>query len=127
MATTQTIADPLEFKSSLETILRDAKGRVFLYLRANNDPATGQSWCPDCRNADPLIQKTIGTIAEATLVYVAVGDKPTWKNADNFYRKDELLRAFCVPTLYEISKDGSILKRLDDPDAQNETKLRALC
>ncbi|KAJ3212573.1 Thioredoxin domain-containing protein 17 [Dinochytrium kinnereticum] len=119
----KTLASSTTFDADLAEILKSHSGRVFAYLFANRDPETNQSWCPDCRDADPLVVKYIGSVQDAMLLEVPAGDRPTWKDPNNFYRLHPVLRAPAVPMLYEIGKDGQVIKRLVEAEAYNETLL----
>ncbi|KAJ3113950.1 Thioredoxin domain-containing protein 17 [Phlyctochytrium bullatum] len=111
------------FDATLNQAVQDHPGRIFVYLFANEDPATGQSWCPDCRNAEPLIKKHLETVDGGLVLEVAAGDRPTWKDPNNFYRHHAELKATSVPTLYEIGKDGKVLKKLVENEAEDEAAL----
>jgi hypothetical protein len=61
-------ASPAKLEASKETL--------FLAFIASNDPATGQSWCPDVRAAMPVLQKTFSSDDGSELAYVEVGQRP---------------------------------------------------
>ncbi|KAM0788351.1 hypothetical protein ACM66B_001492 [Microbotryomycetes sp. NB124-2] len=69
----------------------------FLILFASVDPQTGQSWCPDCRDVEPAIEKHVPQ-QRSTLVYV--GQRNEWKTPDNAYRKAFGISA--VPTIIRL-------------------------
>ena len=50
--------------------------KVLLLFVAGDDDATGESWCPDCRLATPVIYSLIDGKGY-TVIEVDVGDKPT--------------------------------------------------
>lgn len=33
--------------------------KVFILFMASIDPETGRSWCPDCREADPVVRSIL--------------------------------------------------------------------
>lgn len=71
---------------------------------ASIDEKTGQSWCPDCRDADPHIKTSIQKFAETDVgkqslfITAHVGQRPEWKSPDCPFRGDPYLLK-CVPTL----------------------------
>lgn len=72
---------------------------------ASDDPDTKQSWCSDCRNSKPVIDKVIEDFKyneKLILAMVFVGDKETWKNDNNPYRTHPL-KLSVVPTLLSLS------------------------
>ncbi|KAJ3077203.1 hypothetical protein HDU98_006390 [Podochytrium sp. JEL0797] len=102
------------FDPILAHALATSTGRVFVVLVATEDPATGESWCPDCRVSEPLIRTAIESVPASTLLVVPTGDRPTWKSSDNAYRHHPLLKCTGVPTLYEFAKNGSLKQKLVD-------------
>eukprot|EP00475_Leptophrys_vorax_P041857 TRINITY_DN78949_c0_g1_i1.p1 TRINITY_DN78949_c0_g1~~TRINITY_DN78949_c0_g1_i1.p1 ORF type:complete len:185 (-),score=4.86 TRINITY_DN78949_c0_g1_i1:105-659(-) len=94
---------------------------VFLLFLANHDPATGASWCPDCRRAEPVISRAVRKISSppsdpqgpatsmdslpALLVHVWAGDRPTWKSPNNEFRGPPFV-VQGVPTLLHWEWDS---------------------
>ncbi|ORY46771.1 DUF953-domain-containing protein [Rhizoclosmatium globosum] len=117
---TQRIDDFGAFDATLASALTGS-GRVFAVLFASEDPATGESWCPDCRVSDPLIKKAISKVADSTLLLVPTGDRPTWRNPEHPYRKHENLKVTNVPTLYEFGKDGKVIKKLVEAEITEQS------
>jgi hypothetical protein len=83
------------------------KPRVFVYFFGRKE--NNVSWCSDCNNAWPIIQKFLddpellnGQTDE--FVLVDVGDRPTWKNPENEFRTDPDTKLIAVPTLIEWKK-----------------------
>ncbi|RAL11723.1 DUF953 domain protein [Aspergillus homomorphus CBS 101889] len=75
---------------------------LFIVFVASDDPATGQSWCPDVRAAWPVLETTFSPADAPRLAAVEVGQKPEWKDPGNIYRTT--WKVPCIPTLvrYEI-------------------------
>ncbi|GJP41033.1 hypothetical protein CLOM_g679 [Closterium sp. NIES-68] len=87
-------------RHGLITLLKQheaSRAPVFLLFLADHVPSTNQSWCPDCRKSEPVIATAVTTLQAnpltspatsppALLVRVWVGDRPTWKSADNAFR-----------------------------------------
>ncbi|XP_041456879.1 thioredoxin domain-containing protein 17-like [Lytechinus variegatus] len=77
------------------------------------DSATGESWCPDCVSAEPVIEKGLaGAPEDAVLIKCSVGDRTSWKDPNNEFRVNEKLRLKGVPTLLQMNSP----KRLVEED-----------
>ncbi|KAI5479674.1 thioredoxin-like protein 5 [Pseudohyphozyma bogoriensis] len=79
----------------------------YLIFFASIDPATGQSWCIDCRNSVALIEKFLPE-KKGNSVLVQVGARNEWKTPENEYRK-----------LYDVQNIPTIV-RVEDPNASVE-------
>lgn len=55
-----------------------SKDVIFLSFVASNDPATGQSWCPDVRAALPHLQAAFSQPDSPVLALVEVGQRPEY-------------------------------------------------
>ncbi|KAF5196912.1 Thioredoxin-like protein clot [Thalictrum thalictroides] len=104
-----------------------AKNKVNLILfLADNDPSTSLSWCPDCVRAEPVIYKKLeASTDEVALLRAYVGDRPTWRNAQNPLRTDSRFKLKGVPTLVRWENDA-ISGRLEDHEAHVEHKIDTL-
>ncbi|XP_032688375.1 thioredoxin domain-containing protein 17-like [Odontomachus brunneus] len=70
----------------------------------------GKSWCPDCVEAEPYIEKGFERASKETqLVIVEVGDRPFWKDLNCPFRINPVTKLKVLPTL---SKWGT-QKRLE--------------
>ncbi|KAI9102041.1 hypothetical protein DFS34DRAFT_647823 [Phlyctochytrium arcticum] len=120
------ISDPTLFDKTVGEVKASATGPIFVNLFGTEDSTTGQSWCPDCVVATPLLRKWIEKCApDSILLDVPVGERSIWKNnPDNFYRKHPDLQLTAIPTIFKWSKDGSV-KKLVEEEAADETKLEA--
>lgn len=101
---------------------------VFVLFLGSNEAATGKSWCPDCRRADPIIMATFGEATRpVTLVRVAVGDRATWRSPGNPYRAPPL-GVSSVPTLgrWDAGSGGLAPGALGDSEADRPDLVRAL-
>lgn len=76
---------------------------LFLFFGAE-DPQTGESWCPDCVTADPVLRRTIALARrDLTLFECPVGQRSEWKNRpEHPYRVHPLFRVARIPTLVFI-------------------------
>ncbi|CAO1403742.1 unnamed protein product [Diamesa serratosioi] len=60
----------------------------------------GVSWCSDCNDAEPFIKESIEKFENrSNIIIVDVGDRPTWKDTNNGFRKDPNTRLMVIPTL----------------------------
>lgn len=60
----------------------------------------GNSWCPYCETAEPIINESLKVASESShFVVVSVGDKEYWRNIDCPFRKDPNTSLVMVPTL----------------------------
>ncbi|GAO52226.1 DUF953-domain-containing protein [Saitoella complicata NRRL Y-17804] len=94
---------------------------VYMYLFGSEDPRTGKSWCSDCSDADPLIHRTVATF-HAVLIQCPVGDRASWKSADNGFRVDERFRLTAIPTVIKWL-DGEELSRVVEDGCKDEAVL----
>ncbi|KAJ3176177.1 hypothetical protein HDU87_005392 [Geranomyces variabilis] len=113
---TTLVPNPAAFPPALSAALAAAAppNRIYVLLYATEDPATGKSWCPDCVTADPLVAAEFAARPNATLLRVATGDRPTWRDPQNYYRTHPQINAKSVPTLIEWGKDGPIRALVED-------------
>ena len=51
-------ATPAEASTVADTLVAQQGSALFLFFGAE-DPKTGDSWCPDCVTADPILRRTI--------------------------------------------------------------------
>ncbi|XP_053681348.1 thioredoxin domain-containing protein 17-like [Anopheles nili] len=83
--------------------MKDFKGNGepvnLLFTGAKLD--NGQSWCGDCVEAAPFIEKAVEEHAPANshFIYVDVGDRSTWKDMNNPFRKDTNTHLSVIPTM----------------------------
>lgn len=84
------------------TLMKDFKsnGQVVNVLFTGAKLDNGVSWCSDCVEAAPFIDAALETApAESHFIYVDVGDRPTWKDMNNPFRKDTDTHLSVIPTL----------------------------
>lgn len=87
------------------------KGHPIFVLFSGSVGPDGQSWCPDCVIADPVIKESLHAAPkDAVVIHCGVGDRPFWKDQKNVFRTK--LRINCVPTLIKWGEQ----KRLEDAD-----------
>ncbi|KAL7061416.1 hypothetical protein AAHC03_0303 [Spirometra sp. Aus1] len=95
----------LHVKELLESLAKHPDKRRFVYFIASPDE-TGQSWCPDCRRAQPFVDEARTQLPENAMWFdVHTGDKPTWKDPQNEFRICPELAVKKVPTILEFGTD----------------------
>ena len=75
----ETVSDHQSLLSLLQAE-QDNYDRVFILFVASLDPETGRSWCPDCREADPVIRSILDEApykidSKALFITVYVGQR----------------------------------------------------
>ena len=62
---------------------------------------SGESWCPDCVVARPVVEGAIDSSGRDDLVYlyVGVGQREFWKDPKCVFRTDQRTKLTSVPTL----------------------------
>ncbi|XP_043283424.1 thioredoxin domain-containing protein 17-like [Venturia canescens] len=75
------------------------KGSIFVLYSGTNLP-TGKSWCSDCVEAEPFIEKGIADAPEGShFIHVEVGDRPFWKDLKCPFRTNSKTNLKVLPTL----------------------------
>lgn len=61
---------------------------------------SGESWCPDCVVAEPVVMAALERTQEPSqFVYVDVGDRAFWKDTKNPFRMHKDTHLSVIPTL----------------------------
>ncbi|XP_025092057.1 thioredoxin domain-containing protein 17-like [Pomacea canaliculata] len=93
------------------------KGKQVFALFSGSKDANGESWCPDCLTADPVIKDNLKYApADAILIHCGVGKREFWKDKENVFRKDPKLLLKCVPTLLKLGTP----QRLEEAQCADE-------
>jgi hypothetical protein len=108
--------DPAALTARLAEVKR-AQGEALLLFFGSEDPQTGESWCPDCVTADPVLRAAIAAgRPDLTLFESPVGLRSAWKNVpDHPYRLHPDLRVARIPTLIRFER-GCEVGRLVEAD-----------
>ncbi|TGZ57283.1 hypothetical protein CRM22_009946 [Opisthorchis felineus] len=87
--------------------------RVYAFFIGTTDPITGDSWCPDCRTAEPIVEEATKKMSEKDLfIMCEVGDRDHWKTATNPFRTHPVFKLTEIPTLLSFYLDvGEIAVR----------------
>ncbi|ETO18237.1 hypothetical protein RFI_19042 [Reticulomyxa filosa] len=101
--------------------------RVWVLFCGTIDEKTGGSWCPDCVEADPVINKCLSKLSDkewdkSIFIKCYVGDRPFWKDPNCIFRKDKRFSLKAVPTLIEWNTP----KKLIDAECKKEVMVSAL-
>eukprot|EP00092_Neocalanus_flemingeri_P015670 GFUD01016962.1.p1 GENE.GFUD01016962.1~~GFUD01016962.1.p1 ORF type:complete len:125 (-),score=30.80 GFUD01016962.1:63-437(-) len=74
-------------------------GDVFVMFSGSKD-SNGVSWCPDCVDAEPVVNGCLSTLASDThYLYVGVGGRDFWKDQNCVFRTAKETQLKTVPTL----------------------------
>jgi len=74
-------------------------GDVFVMFSGSKD-SNGDSWCPDCVVAEPVVNQCMQKAPEDShYLYVGVGDRATWKDPNCIFRTHKDTQLKSVPTL----------------------------
>jgi len=104
----------------LEAVLKTLQGQTVFILYSGSLDDSGKSWCADCNTAEPAIKAGMPFVpANATFIHAYVGDRETWKNPTNPFRK---LGIKCVQTLEKWGED----KRLEEAQCADIELLKIL-
>ncbi|CAP21777.1 Protein CBG00487 [Caenorhabditis briggsae] len=111
------------YKQTLETI---GKGkRVVALFTGSKNLSTGQSWCPDCVVAEPIvdqvIQDTVVAAIDVHFITVFVGNREVWRDPAVGFRTDPSLKLTCIPTLLEVRNKA---KRLLEGQIANKNLVK---
>eukprot|EP01091_Cochliopodium_minus_P003296 TRINITY_DN1313_c0_g1_i1.p1 TRINITY_DN1313_c0_g1~~TRINITY_DN1313_c0_g1_i1.p1 ORF type:complete len:132 (+),score=28.59 TRINITY_DN1313_c0_g1_i1:8-403(+) len=104
----------------------ESNQNLFVYFRAETDPNTGLSWCPDCVKSDPVVKNVFENAPRGTtLIRCNIKRSEYRQNPSYVYRTHNNIKLKCIPTLIHWQKASSNEKRLEDPHVVDE-ELRKL-
>jgi len=104
----------------------DGALHFFLFF-GSEAPETGESWCPDCVMADPVIRATLATITArpVNLVECPVGDRASYKGrADHPYRQSPRIRLQRIPTIIRFDGEREVGRLVEAECLSPEALLR---
>jgi len=95
---------PSDACAALDRLRAQSASGLFLFF-GSEDPLTGESWCPDCVTADPVLRAACVRLRPDLVLHECpVGLRSDWKgNATHPYRVDPDFRLVRIPTLILIS------------------------
>lgn len=91
---------PADAEAAHARVVAGQADALFLFF-GSADPGTGESWCPDCVVADPVLRAAIARAAPGLSTYECpVGERSAWKGqAGHPYRVHPGFRVARIPTL----------------------------
>ncbi|GKT36519.1 hypothetical protein ADUPG1_009472 [Aduncisulcus paluster] len=98
---TITVENPTLYDKAVEDASKKYKV-VFVLITGEVDKATGESWCPSCRVAAPILKKLLPTVPDSVLLYCPVVKSEYRGNPSYPYRKKPGVDGG-VPTLHWIN------------------------
>lgn len=118
-------ASPAELEPVLDRLRREEGDGLLLFF-GSEDPETGQSWCPDCVTADPVLRAACTRLRpDLTLHECPIGPRSGWKNVpDHPYRLHPALRLARIPTLIRFAR-GCEIGRLVEADCGRPAAVEA--
>lgn len=118
------LPDPAAF----EAFRPAADDALCFYLFFGSEaPETGESWCPDCVMADPVIRATLSRITARPvhLVECPVGDRAGYKgNAEHPYRQHPRVRLQRIPTIIRLEGPREVGRLVEGECLAPEALLR---
>ncbi|KXJ27929.1 thioredoxin domain-containing protein 17 [Exaiptasia diaphana] len=125
-ATDRMLQLQVEGLQNLESTLEEHKdkSRKFVMFMGAIDE-TGESWCSDCRDAEPVVEKVLDNAsnpADCVFVLVVVGDRACWKDPNNEFRQHPSYALTGIPTLIEVGTN----KRLGPDDCKKQDLVEML-
>eukprot|EP00794_Sanderia_malayensis_P014037 gene14037-15496_t len=78
----------------------------------------GQSWCPDCVRAEPVIEECLKKVEDSNAVFILcnVGGRAVWKDPNNEFRTLDKFKLKGIPTLLKYNT----AQRLGPDDCGNK-------
>jgi len=116
---------PADFAHALAGVQQAGSGALFLFF-GSEDAQTGQSWCPDCVTADPVLRAACARLRPDLVLHECpVGMRSDWKNRpEHPYRTHPVARVARIPTLLLI-ENGCERGRLVEGDCARADQVAA--
>jgi hypothetical protein len=114
-----------DVSETVQKIVAESSNGLLLFFGSENLD-TGESWCPDCVTADPVMRSAATSLRpDLTLYECPVGMRLDWKNKpEHPYRTHHLLRVQRIPTLIYFEK-GCERSRLVEADCARQELVAA--
>jgi len=88
------------FKAFQDKVAELEKDGDLFVLFSGSKNAAGESWCPDCVVAYPVVQDCLKDVSDdSTFLYVEVGGRDEWKDQNCVFRTNDKTKLKSVPTL----------------------------
>ncbi|CAG8726363.1 5458_t:CDS:2 [Dentiscutata erythropus] len=108
------IKEPTNFDEKINDIVKNYSDKN-IYVLFYGD------WCPDCRNADPIINNYVGKKANNVLIKASVGSKIDYQSSP--YKRYSRIQLQRIPTLIKWSANQENDKRLVENQCEDENLL----
>ncbi|EAT33643.1 AAEL012116-PA [Aedes aegypti] len=109
-----------EFVKLAESL--EGKGEpVHVFFKGDKDEK-GDSWCPYCVKAAPVVEEALKLAPENSHFITVVIDRPFWKDLNNPFRKDPRTHLVFLPTLLRWKSP----QRLDGEQVSNKDLVEML-
>ncbi|GHJ85424.1 hypothetical protein NliqN6_1826 [Naganishia liquefaciens] len=99
----------------------DARQPVFLVFYSAVIPATGQMWCPDCRDVEATVKETFDRADKPKAIIVWL-EREDWRRPDNEARIKWNVQN--IPTILRL-EDGKETGRLVESAILDATRLKS--
>ncbi|MEK7416021.1 MAG: thioredoxin domain-containing protein [Planctomycetota bacterium] len=111
-------SSPSDAIAAFDRLVREQNDALFLFF-GSTDPGTGESWCPDCVVADPVLRRTLAANAPTLTVFECpVGARADWKGKmEHPYRTHPAFRVGRIPTLVRFRGGLEIGRLIEGPCA----------
>merc|ERR1711894_191859 len=97
--------------------VQENKDKLIFALFSGTVDENGKNWCPDCVKADPVVERCLSKLdKDAVFIHCGVGDRTFWKDQQNVFRTDQVLKLKSVPTLMKVGQP----ERLQEEQCANE-------
>lgn len=97
--------------------------KIILCMFCGDKDASGNSWCPDCVEKEPVVRKFLANLKnpeDVVFIYCSVGCRDYWKDRSNNFRTNKNLRLTGVPTLMVWGKPNEKL-------VENQINSESIC
>ncbi|XP_005099707.1 thioredoxin domain-containing protein 17 [Aplysia californica] len=95
---------------ALSKALKEKSSNAYVVFYADPDE-NSMSWCPDCRNADPVLRRHLSRLpSDAQVIFCYVGDRPQWKDQNNSFRTDPVYKLTSVPTVINMATKDRLVE-----------------
>jgi hypothetical protein len=112
--------------AQFDDAVKELNGDVFVLMYGQRKE-NGDSWCPDCTSAYPLVESALQTrTTPSTLVECTVAREEYKGNSSYAYRLHERVQLKAIPQLIKWSAEGAAPPSLVEEDANNVEKIAAL-
>ncbi len=115
--------NPEEFFQFLQQSEQSKPDNLYLLFTGSKNPSTGNSWCPDCIRAHPLIEQIAPQVPGNNVLITMNVDREPYRSQDYVFRKDPKIALRCVPTLIKWV-NGKVEARLNDDQCQQKAALQ---